>query len=397
MRILIVNHFPLVGSGSGIYVSDIAKSLYKKGHQVCIIMPENTTNISCIEGVKIHPVFLKREEIIEGQLDFNFPCMDAHPRSSFIFNDMTELQINQYVAAFRKAIEEEIIEFKPDVIHVQHIWIISGLLKYYNIPYVITSHGAEFITYNKTNMFDKFGFDAVEGAKKIIAISKENEDEIIKKFPMAKNKLMFVRNGYNHHMFFVKDVNKKAVLKELGVEQKFDKIVLFVGRVSKMKGLDVLLKAAKMYEKDNVATLIVGDGEYRGYLEKLKEELNLKNIIFLGNKPHKELNNLYNIADVFVLPSKKEALPLVAIESLACGTPAIVTDKTGMEDIINKDVGLTFEMDNDKMLAEKINSVLNKDIVFYSEQLAECAKNNYSQEALMNTLLKIYEEVKEQE
>ena len=124
--------------------------------------------------------------------------------------------------------------------------------------------------------------------------------------------------------------------------------------------------------------------------------LNLKNIYFLGNKPHKDLNHLYNVADVFVLPSRKEALPLVAIESLACGTPAIVTDKTGMEDIINKDVGLTFEMDNDKMLAEKINSILNEEIIFNSNKLVEYAKNNYSQEALMNTLLKLYEEVKEQ-
>ena len=119
-----------------------------------------------------------------------------------------------------------------------------------------------------------------------------------------------------------------------------------------------------------------------------------ENIFFLGNRPHNELNKLYNIADVLVLPSRKEALPLVAIESLACGTPAVVTDKTGMEDIITKDVGLTFEMDNDQMLADRINSVLNKEVVFNSQELVNYAKNNYSQENLMRTILKLYEEIR---
>jgi hypothetical protein len=117
VKILLVNHFPLVGSGSGIYVMNIAKNLEQKGHQVCIIMPENTTKIDVIKNVKIHPVYFLREEKIQGQLSFNFPCMDPHPRSNFLFNNMTDEQVKQYENAFKKVIEEEIREFKPDVIH----------------------------------------------------------------------------------------------------------------------------------------------------------------------------------------------------------------------------------------------------------------------------------------
>ena len=393
MRVLIINHFPLVGSGSGVYVSDIAKSLTSKGHEVCIIMPENTTRFSKITKVKIHPVYFKRNEKIDKQLDFNFPCMDPHPRSSFLFHNMNDIQIKQYENAFRMAIEEEIEHFKPDVIHSQHIWIISGLLNDYNIPYIITSHGAEFITYKKTNIFDKYGINAVKGAKKIIAISKDNINEIVQKFPEAKDKIEFVKNGYNPQDFYVQDISKKEILNKYSINEEFKKIVLFVGRISKMKGIDVLIKAAKIYEKEDVLTLIVGDGEYREELENLKQELNLKNVIFLGNKAHNELKDLYGISDVLVLPSRKEALPLVAIEALACGTPAIVTDKTGMEQFSNKDVGLTFEMDNDKMLAEKINMVINKEIAFDKSKISDYAKTNYSQEALMNKLLEIYQNI----
>lgn len=394
MRILILNHFPLAGSGSGVYVNNIAKSLVQRGHQVCIIMPENTTKISNSDNIKIHPVFFKREEIIDGQLDFNFPCMDSHPRSNFLFHNMTNLQIKKYEDAFRNAIEEEISEFKPDVIHSQHIWIISGLLKDYNIPYIITSHGAEFITYKRTNIFDKYGVKAIEGSKKIIAISEDNINEIIDKFPEAKAKILYIKNGYNSQDFFEKRIDKKAVLKRFSINKEFEKIVLFVGRISKMKGLDTLLKAAKIYERENVLTLIVGDGDYRNDLNNLNKRLKLQNVIFLGSKDHKDLNDLYNIADVLVLPSRKEALPLVAIEALACGTPAVVTNQSGMADIITKDVGLTFEMDNYKMLAEQINEIINKQIIFDKNKIIDCAKSNYSQDILIDKLIKIYEELK---
>ena len=394
MRVLLINHFPLRGSGSGVYVANIAKSLVRRGHKVCIIMPENTTQITPIEGVKIHPVFFKREEIIEGQLDFNFPCMDPHPRSNLLFENMTDLQLEQYETAFRAAIEEEIEEFKPDIIHTQHIWIISGLLSSYNIPYVITSHGAEFITYNKTNRFDKYGFDAVKGCKKIITISNDNEKDIINKFLEIGDRLVSIRNGYNAQDFFIEHLNKAEVLKKFSINENFEKIVLFVGRVSKMKGVDILVKSASIYETDKIVTLIVGDGEYITELEGLKNELQLKNIFFLGSKTHEDLRLLYNISDVLVLPSRKEALPLVAIEALACGTPAIVTDQSGMPDIINKNVGLVFKMDDEKMLAEKIKLILDKKVVFDKEWIADYAKSKYSQDIFMDKLLKLYEEIR---
>lgn len=395
MRILLINHFPLAGSGSGVYVKNIAERLCKIGHEVCVIFPENTSNIKKNDGVKIHPVFFKKDEKIEGQLNFNFPCMDIHPRSSFLFENMTKEQINQYENAFKNAIEEEIIKFKPDLIHSQHIWIISGLLKDYNIPYIITSHGAEFITYKKVNTFDKYGIDAIEGCGKLIAISNDNMEEIIEKFPNAKDKMDFVKNGYNSREFFIDlDINKKEILNKYSINEDFDKIVLFVGRISKLKGLDVLLKAAKIYENDKTLTLIAGDGEYKEELKVMQEEMKLKNIVFLGSKEHSELRNLYNIADVLVLPSRKEALPLVAIESLACGTPAIVTNQSGMDQIINEDVGLIFEMDNDKMLAEKINLILNNKRVFDKHLIADYAQKHYSEEILINKLLDIYTEIK---
>ena len=88
MKILFLNHLPLVGSGSGVYTTNLAKSLILLGHEVCSIMPENETkNVydETFKGIKMHPVYFKNEEEIDGQLDFNFPCFTSHPRSSFNF------------------------------------------------------------------------------------------------------------------------------------------------------------------------------------------------------------------------------------------------------------------------------------------------------------------------
>lgn len=394
MKVLLINHFPLSGSGSGPYVYNIAKSLVERGHKVCIIMPENTINIEYNRDIKIHPVYFKREEKIEGQLNFNFPCMDPHPRSSLLFENMTDEQLKEYVQAFRKAIKEEITEFNPDVIHSQHIWIISSILAEFDIPYVITSHGAEFITYAKTNRFDKFGNDAISKAKSIISISDDNKADILKKFPEVKDKTIILKNGYNSKDFFVKDVNKSEILKRYNIEKNYSKIVLFVGRISKMKGLDILFKAANLYEKEDILTLIVGDGDYKEELNKIKDDLELKNIVFLGNRSHKELNDIYNIADVLVLPSRKEALPMVIIEALACGTPVVVTNLNGISKIVTKDLGLIFEMNNEKMLANQINKIINKEITFNVDKICKHVKETYSQEHFIDQLINIYRNAK---
>ena len=92
MKVLLINHFPLEGSGSGIYTKNIALSLIKKGHQVCIIMPENR-KITSLENIKLHPVYFKNKEEIDKQLPFNFPCFTTHPYSSNTFYDLTDAEL----------------------------------------------------------------------------------------------------------------------------------------------------------------------------------------------------------------------------------------------------------------------------------------------------------------
>ncbi len=397
MKVLLINHFPLQGSGSGVYVANIAKSLKKRGHETCIITPENTSHFSDLKDIKLHPVFFKFQEKIEGQQSFNFGCIDPHPRSSLLFGNMTDLQLKQYEEAFRKAIEEEILEFKPDVIHAQHIWIISNVALDYNIPVVVTCHGSDIMGYEIWPKFHKIMYKVVDKCKKIIAISNNSKDIINNIFKENKEKVVTILNGYDEKVFYKEDYNKKDILNELKIYKNYDKIVCFAGRLAKNKGVDLLLQAAKNYEKEDVLTLIVGDGEELKNLKEMQEKLKLKNVVFLGNQNHDTLRKIYNISDVCAVPSRKEAFGLVALEAIACGTPVVATNKGELPNFVNNKGGILIEEENILELENAISKILDKEIIFDSKYLAEYAKSNYMQDLFIDKLIEIYKESLQEE
>lgn len=123
MKILIINHSPFIGSGSGIYTMNIAKALRKSGHTIKVITAANSLVFPDMGDIEIHPIFFKYKDNVEGQLDFNVPCFDQYPTSDVVFYNLSQNQLKEYEEEFRKVLEEEIENFKPDIIHTQHIWI----------------------------------------------------------------------------------------------------------------------------------------------------------------------------------------------------------------------------------------------------------------------------------
>ena len=389
MKILIINHFPLEGSGSGVYAQNIAISLMKKGHDVTVIMPANTTNYLKIDGIKMHPVFFKKEEVIEGQLDFNFPCFTTHPESIQSFYDLNDSQINEYVSAFKRAIDEEIKENKPDVIHAQHIWILASLAVDTGIKTVITAHGTDIIGHKKDDRFHKYTKNAVSKSKKIITISKDNKKLVKDIFGVDSKKIELMPNGYNPSKFYIDDVDKKTVLSKYGIEKDYKHIVSFAGKLTQIKGIDVLLRANKIYDNDDTLTLLAGNGELYEELNNLKDELGLKNTYFIGNQNHDDLRCIYNIADVSIVPSRVEGFGLVAIEALACGTPVITSDQGGLPEIVNDQVGMIFKSEDYHELASHIKEILNKE--YDKKSINKYVLSKYSQDSLINKLIKLYE------
>lgn len=109
--------------------------------------------------------------------------------------------------------------------------------------------------------------------------------------------------------------------------------VLYVGRLSQQKAVPRLVNA--LHEmKQPVEAVIVGDGDQRPLIESLVQEHSLTNVRIVGVRRGAELVEFYHWADVFVLPSEREGMPLVVLEAMACGIPVVATDVVGNRELV---------------------------------------------------------------
>ena len=389
MRVLLMNHFPLQGSGSGVYTVNIARALVRKGHEVCIIMPENEVLAELdVDGIRLHPVYF--DSCSADALDFDFPCFTTHPRSVMTFYELDDAQVAAYEGAFRAAIEDEIAAFDPDVIHCGHIWLQASYAADYGIPLIITAHGTDLIGFQKSERFREQARKAFDTADAIITISKDSTALVNKLFGEPE-KVHLVRNGYDPTVFYPDESSVAEVLTRFDIDGDYDDIVSFAGKFAHFKCIDILLNAAALYERDGVATIIAGDGELFGEMTALAKELGLRHVHFVHNQPHDVLRHLYSCATVSLLTSRNEPFGLVAIEALACGAPVIASDEGGPLDIITPEVGLLFQSENPEDLAREVQLVLDGDIDFDREEVARYALENYSQDVSIGELIALYE------
>lgn len=133
--------------------------------------------------------------------------------------------------------------------------------------------------------------------------------------------------------------------------------LLFVGRLSVQKNLPLFLHALDGVSEEFETTL-VGDGELEGQLKRLAAELRLRNVRFHGRADGAELRELYRNADVFVLPSEWEGMPLVLLEALAMGLPIAATDISGNRDVVvHGENGLLVPLGNPAALRQGLLSM----------------------------------------
>ena len=393
MKVLLVNHFPIAGSGSGTYTRNIAVHLMKKGHDVCVIMPENMAKYSSIPGAAMYPVFFSYDEPIKDALPFNFPCFTTHPRSIMTFFDLDEGQLDAYLSAFERVIAKAIDEFKPDVIHGQHIWLLSWLAGKTGLPYVVTAHGTDLMGFQKSSRFRQYATEAAAMARRIITISNDNDDLVRELFPDSADKAVFMRNGYDPERFFPEPKTTSQLQSLFNIKLQ-ERLVMFAGKLAHFKGVDILLEAARLYEGEHpgkIVTVIAGDGELSTQLKKQAEDYTLKNVHFLGSLDVSQLRSLYSSADVCVVPSRREPFGLVAVEALACGSPVIATNQGGLPDIINDEIGALVEVDDAFGLSAAIrHEIYRPDRKERGAAAAKYAFDKYAQDSLMDTLVEIY-------
>ena len=473
MNILQVTGFPNNGAGSGTLITTQAEGFVKQGHNICTILSENRTDFPRVPGVKYHLVPFTAEngtpEKIEGQLDFNFPMFTTHTRSTSTFWNLNLDQIKAIEEKYRQAIDEEIKSFKPDVIHGQHNWIHNAIATESGIPTVVTIHGTDLMGYKRSldtlkelraklkegnlsneelqelkTQADKY-FHLVEMAKKsaknsqrVIVISEDQRKQFCELFPDDADKVVLVKNGYNPDVFHVmEDVDKDTLFDSLTSDRSedgklpkdYDNMALFVEKFAEFKGIDVLLDATKKNEEacekegKKLLTVVVGTGALEPELKAQAEELGLKNLHFVGLQGHTVIRQLQNLADISVVPSRKEPFGLVVIEGTACGHPVVATNSGGIPDIMNTtgktikeyynpetdskdqsilapnagtkgtyttDLGMLVPVDDSDELSGAMMDIFDGRVTFDNDAIAKYTKDTYSQEAINTELLDIF-------
>ena len=393
MKVLIVNHFPLEGSGSGIYTKNIALKLTQLGHEVMVILPDN---IEDKQQYKTNTILFRSSENLGMKVDaeFNFPCFTTHPKSSNTFYQLTDEQMKQYIDLMQVAIDEAVANFKPDVIHCQHLWIAPYCASKTGIPYVATAHGTDLKGLALDDRYLPYALEGAKHAKKVITISKQVDFEVGEKYHIPHEQRTLILNGFDEDIFKIKEVSRKEVLASFGLPDA-KHVVSFVGKLADFKGVDLLLKAAKIYESelDDVMTLIVGHGELYEELNNLRRSLGLKHVYMLGHQHQDKVADIYNIADVSTVPSRKEPFGLVAIEALACGTPVVVTNGGGLVDFVDDSIGSVIDEESYEQLANAIIFEINNPEKQTKRKNAhEFAINNFSWNRVIDEVIDVYQD-----
>ena len=138
------------------------------------------------------------------------------------------------------------------------------------------------------------------------------------------------------------------------------KVLIFVGRLVRVKNISNLLKAIKLTQQD-FTTVIIGDGEDKVMLEQKTKEIQNKEIIFAGRFEGSELRAWYNIGDVFILPSHQESFGAVTNEALLAGNISLVSEKAGSECLIQEGInGYLIDPFDPFDIASKIDSAMKR-------------------------------------
>ena len=231
----------------------------------------------------------------------------------------------------------------------------------WSIPLITEIHSTNTLNIwsNNRSVRKKF-FKTLNSSERIICISKELCDSV-REFGIPDEKIVYIPLGVDTDLF--KPLNVKNTEFELKISN--EKILIFVGRLIKLKNIDQILKAvsklAVLYK--DFKLLIVGDGPEKGGLLKLAKDLNLCNHVkFLGELKGEELAYIYSLADILILASSTEGRPMVIYEGMASECAVIATDVGGVHEQIKENYnGFLFKPNDVDGLISKIRCLLEND------------------------------------
>ena len=340
--------------GMSVYIRELAHELGKRGHLVDIYTrvhdPRDPQIINLGQKARLIHLMAGGDEEIQKLA---------------VYSHLPEFTRN--LENFRKH-----NDLKYDLIF-SHYWL-SGLVGEYlqqrwNVPHIMMFHTLGVVKNtigigeDEPELRIEAERDLAQNCYHIIAPTEEEKEELILHYGTLPERIGVVPCGVNLEQF--KPMGKEITKRQVGFSD--DKVILFVGRIDPLKGIDKLIKAVSYLQNiQGLRLVVIGGGEHSQHeiekLQKLACNLNIQDsVTFLGLIKHEQLPYFYSAADVCVVPSYYESCGLVALESLACGTPVVATDVGNLKSVIRQgETGYVITDNAPHHLADKIALLLSR-------------------------------------
>ena len=349
MKILMLSweYPPRVVGGISRVVHDLSHKLIQEGHDVTVVTYRDG-NVPYIEddnGVMVYRVdnfMISSNNLIDWTMQLNF----------------------NMIAKVGEIIAEK---GSFDVIHA-HDWLVAYAAKTlktaYSIPLVCTIHATEAgrnsgIRDEQQRYINDTEWMLTYESSEVIVNSNYMRSELQRLFGLPYEKINVIPNGVNLNMY-------DGIEKDYDFRRKYamdnEKIILFMGRLVYEKGIQTLIAAMPkiLNHYHDAKLLIAGKG---GMIDELRNQVNYlglgNKVYFTGYLGSKDVQRMYKCADVSVFPSTYEPFGIVALEAMLSGTPIVVSDVGGLNEIVDHGVnGMKSYAGNANSLADSILTLL---------------------------------------
>ncbi len=345
---------PRIVGGISPHVYDLSQQLAAKGVEVHVVT--KNTALAPDEEVEASGVHVHRVHLDSKPSDFIHEIQ--------LLNVATERRVRTLLEDWRPGGE-------PTLFHA-HDWLSldsARELKYeYNLPLVATVHATEEGRnggiHNDTQRYiHEQEYWLTYEAWRVIVCSEFMRREATRLFACPEDKVDVVFNGVDAAKFAFKWTEQARADWRAKFALPNEKIVMYVGRFVREKGIQLLLNAAStiLAEQPDTKFLIVGGGQ-RDQFERFVRWYGLKDkVLFTGFMASRSLQQVFRIADVAVFPSLYEPFGIVALEAMAAGTPVVASDAGGLREVVQHDAtGTLCYSNNPESLAWAVLEVLSK-------------------------------------
>jgi glycosyltransferase involved in cell wall biosynthesis len=297
-----------------------------------------------------------------------------------------------------RALDHLLRQGRYDVVHAHlfpallHVALLSLLRR--DQPYIYSEHSVNNRRrrYRAARMLDRSLYSRFA---RIVAVSEEVRRQLCQWLPALSNRVQVVPNSVDARRFRVPRQQVQVLRQELGIGPE-QKVLLYAGRLIPEKGPDLLLQALSGPQASlNGAAprlLLAGEGPLLPALQEQAAKVRAE-VTFLGNRD--DMPQLFNLADLVVLPSRWEGLPMTLLEAMAAGAPVLATSVGGIPEVVQHGVnGWLVPPQDTAALGNAIGHLLHSASLRcqLGEKGMETVSESYSPGATLGRLLQIYQE-----